>query len=244
MVSLSHLSKAQIPVSNTHFILLIQRIPHTKIKSGQPLLTIALWYEQLAIRWNILHSILHSALQTPYSIFLYTYQNLTETKKIMQIVVSTVWCSTGFIRGTNWPNFKQRYLEHNPPIFLYMLCWMIKIDRYMSELWRIVYKIVTLILMYLLVLLHEMSCSLCGYQTWSFILRKEHTLKVIVVTHTRTHVQYIYVTNIHTHTHRRSMWCRPYALRVYNNRVLRKTYRTERYASVVCSVIPLVLQTH
>jgi hypothetical protein len=31
-------------------------------------------------------------------------------------------------------------------------------------------------------------------------------------------------TYIHTRTHRRSMWYRPYALRVYNNRMLRKTY--------------------
>jgi hypothetical protein len=155
---------------------------------------------------------------------------------------------TYFIISANilWTNFD---VLNNPHIFLYVLYSMIKIDRCMSELWRIVYKNITWILMFLLVLLYEISCSLCGYQTRSFNLTKEHTLKVIVVTHThvRTHVQYIYVTNIHTHTHRRSMWCRPYAVRVYNNRVLRKTCRSERCAAVtcvMCSVTPLVLQIH
>jgi hypothetical protein len=67
----------------------LPELPHPKLKSGQHLLTIALLYEQLAIRWNILNSIWHSALQKPYSIFL--YRSLTETEKIMQIVVSAVY---------------------------------------------------------------------------------------------------------------------------------------------------------
>jgi len=53
--------------------------------------------------------------------------------------------------------------------------------------------------MYLLVLFYEISCSLCGYQTRSFILREEHTLKVIVVTH--THVRAIHICDEHTYTY-------------------------------------------
>lgn len=53
--------------------------------------------------------------------------------------------------------------------------------------------------MYLLVLLYEISCSLCGYQTWSFVLREEHILKFIVMT--RTHTRTMHICDEHTNTY-------------------------------------------